>query len=278
MFKKPKETKYNLISLGAGVQSSVMALMAAREEIKPMPDAAIFADTQAEPSKVYEYLNWIKEELPFPVHIVSHGDLKQIKIVTSKKGYKYVESMVPGYTTDDAGKKGMVQRRCTKNYKIDPIARSIRNTYDIKYRRKEIQVTQWIGISLDEVQRMKDSNYNWMQNRWPLLEKGMTRSDCLSWIKKNNFKTPPKSACFFCPYMKDSQWIKLQKEDPESFENAIKFEKEYNEAQKEIGSDNNIYLHPSRIPLDQVDFKGSKNQQLEIWQDFNNECEGMCGL
>ncbi len=36
------------ISLGAGVQSSTMALMAAAGEITPMPAAAIFADTQAE--------------------------------------------------------------------------------------------------------------------------------------------------------------------------------------------------------------------------------------
>lgn len=40
------------ISLGAGVQSSTMALMAAHGELTPMPDAAIFADTQDEPAKV----------------------------------------------------------------------------------------------------------------------------------------------------------------------------------------------------------------------------------
>lgn len=48
----------NIISLGAGVQSSTMALMAAHGEITPMPDAAIFADTQAEPKAVYEWLDW----------------------------------------------------------------------------------------------------------------------------------------------------------------------------------------------------------------------------
>lgn len=37
----------HVISLGAGVQSSTMALMAANGEITPMPKCAIFADTQA---------------------------------------------------------------------------------------------------------------------------------------------------------------------------------------------------------------------------------------
>lgn len=39
----------HIISLGAGVQSSTMALMAAAGEITPMPKCAIFADTQDEP-------------------------------------------------------------------------------------------------------------------------------------------------------------------------------------------------------------------------------------
>jgi len=35
----------HIISLGAGVQSSTMSLMAAAGEITPMPTAAVFADT-----------------------------------------------------------------------------------------------------------------------------------------------------------------------------------------------------------------------------------------
>jgi hypothetical protein len=41
--------RLRVISLGAGVRSTTMALMAAHGEITPMPDAAIFADTQWEP-------------------------------------------------------------------------------------------------------------------------------------------------------------------------------------------------------------------------------------
>ena len=45
--------RLRVLSLGAGVQSSTLALMASRGEIGPMPDCAIFADTGAEPAKVY---------------------------------------------------------------------------------------------------------------------------------------------------------------------------------------------------------------------------------
>ena len=50
----------NILSLGAGVQSSTLALMAANGEVGPMPMAAIFSDTQAEPKEVYDWLNWLE--------------------------------------------------------------------------------------------------------------------------------------------------------------------------------------------------------------------------
>ena len=61
-----------VLSLGAGVQSTTMALMAAVGELQPMPDCAIFADTQDEPAAVYRHLAWLMSGvLPFPVHVVT---------------------------------------------------------------------------------------------------------------------------------------------------------------------------------------------------------------
>jgi hypothetical protein len=66
----------HIISLGAGVQSTTMALMAAHGEITPLPHCAIFADTGAEPLGVYRDLDWLERQLPFPVHRVSGGNLR----------------------------------------------------------------------------------------------------------------------------------------------------------------------------------------------------------
>ena len=63
------------LSLGAGVQSSTLALMYATGELTPMPEAAIFADTQAEPQSVYDWLDWLETQLPYEVHRVSKGNL-----------------------------------------------------------------------------------------------------------------------------------------------------------------------------------------------------------
>jgi len=70
-----------ILSLGAGVQSSTMALMANEGAFSYKPDYAIFADTGWEPRKVYDHLEWLKGQLDFPV-IVTRNHLKSGNILT----------------------------------------------------------------------------------------------------------------------------------------------------------------------------------------------------
>lgn len=74
----PSPIRLRVLSLGAGIQSTTLALMAAHGEIGPMPDCAIFADTGWEPQAVYEHLEWLMSGnvLPYPVHIVSAGNIR----------------------------------------------------------------------------------------------------------------------------------------------------------------------------------------------------------
>ena len=58
-----QEPLIRILSLGAGVQSSTMALMAEEGEFGVKPDAAIFADTGWEPSPVIEHLEWLKTQV-----------------------------------------------------------------------------------------------------------------------------------------------------------------------------------------------------------------------
>ncbi len=62
-----------VISLGGGVQSSVMALMASQGAFDAIPDCAIFADTHWEPPSLYTLLDWLAERLGFPVYVVDNG-------------------------------------------------------------------------------------------------------------------------------------------------------------------------------------------------------------
>ena len=194
----------HILSLGAGVQSSTLALMAAKGEVGPMPTAAIFADTQAEPASVYKWLDWLETQLPFPVIRVTAGSLTE-RITTTrtnrKTGNVYYSNMIPAMVLNQDGTKGIVGRACTSTFKIEPILKAARKIGGVKRGQKHVSVIQWIGISIDEVTRMKPSREKWSEHRWPLIEIGMKRHDCLNWMRKNGYPQPPVLRVFIARFI-----------------------------------------------------------------------------
>ncbi len=262
----------HIISLGAGVQSSTMALMAAHGEIKPMPDCAIFADTGAEPTHVYEQLAFLEEALPFPVHRVMKEDGLEKAIRRQLKDKRFATA--PFYTESKAG-VGMLRRQCTREYKIEPIEKKIRELLGLKPRQrgpKEVAISQWIGISMDEVIRIKPNPKRYIENRWPLIETEFYRWDCLAWMESHGYPAPRKSACYFCPYHDDKTWLDMKKNDPVSFDLATEIDGVIRNGVR--GTKQRLFLHSSMTPIDEVDLDPDKNQ-IDL---FGNECEGMCGL
>jgi hypothetical protein len=283
VFQPPPPTKYNFLSLGAGVQSSTLALMAAHGEIGPMPDAAIFADTQGEPASVYRWLDWLEKQLPFPVYRVTAGSLEKRELtirVSKKSGRAYRKTAIPAFAKAEDGKIGIVSRKCTTDHKVLPITKQVRRLAGIKHGQKECTVTQWIGISWDEIQRMKDMREPWNQARWPLIELQMRRDDCMAWMKRRGYPEPPRSACSFCPFHSDSEWRRLKKDEPDAWQHAIEFEKKMQAAALlDQAMTTTPFLHPSCVPLDMVDLRTDEEMgQMQIWNDIQNECEGMCGV
>ena len=259
-----------VISLGAGVQSTVMALMVAEREL-PSVDCAIFADTQFEPRQVYSHLDWLEKQLPFPVYRVTAGDIRADHIASERDGKKRNYASMPLFTA-----RGMGMRQCTADYKIDPIRKKLRELLGLKYRQrapKEIAVRQWLGISTDEAMRMKPSRDAWVENVWPLIDAKMSRQDCQKWFARHYPLRPlVKSACVACPFHNDAMWRDMKNNDPESFKEAVDFD----HAIRNSGTSAEQFVHRSCKPLDKVDFRNLEDLgQINM---FNNECEGMCGV
>lgn len=212
--------KLTIISLGAGVQSTTMALMAAHGEITPMPDCAIFADTGAEPKPVYEHLEWLMSPnvLPFPVYVVSQGNLTADLLAgTNSTGQRFAS--IPFHGISPKGTDMMARRQCTSEYKIAPLRRKVREMLGGKTPKGAVEM--WIGISRDEAARAKPSQVQYIENRHPLLDMGMRRWDCLQWLKRNDYPEPPKSSCTFCPFHHNSEWRWLRDNDPTGFLTAV---------------------------------------------------------
>ena len=268
-----------VLSLGAGVQSSTAALMIAKGEIAPV-ECAVFSDTGDEPKAVYDWLDWLEKQLPYPVHRVSAGVLSRdsTKIRLSKRsGNTYLAPALPVHLRNSNGKKGMSQRQCTRNHKIDPINKFLRRHFNVPRGTKEPMLNVLIGISTDEAMRMKPAQKPWLKNSWPLIEADMSRQDCLNWMQRNGYPKPPRSACVFCPYKSDAEWRHLKENDAPSFALAVKYEKDLQKAYKEataLPAGVVPFLHASLKPLSEADFK-SRGKPVDA---FNNECEGMCGV
>lgn len=264
----------HIISLGAGVQSSTMALMAARCEIGPMPTAAIFADTKCEPLEVYKWLDWLETQLPFPVHRVSHKRGLVHNIVSNIKGKRFAGA--PFFTESDSQGGGKLRRQCTREFKIMPITKKARELIGIQRGErggKTVRIVQWIGISLDEVSRLKESRSKYIENRWPLIDLRMSRFDCLQWMQRNGYPKPPRSACTFCPYHSDAEWRRL-KADPRSWRQIVAVDRLIRAGVR--GTREKLYLHRQLKPIAEVNF--STEEERGQTNMFNNECEGMCGL
>ena len=261
-----------ILSLGAGVQSSTLALMIAHGEI-PMVDAAVFADTGWEPRKVYDWLDWLETKLPYPIYRVSKGNLREDTIHRSNTtGGRF--AAVPWHMVMPDGSKAMGRRQCTNEYKLVPLTKKTRELVGLapKQRAKGVLCETLIGISTDEAMRMKPSKEAWKVHVFPLIDKGMTRQHCLNWMERHGYPQPPKSSCIGCPFHSDHEWRSI-KADPESWNDAVEIDAIIRHQPKIRGMQ---FMHRSCVPLDEVDLSTAADHgQVDM---FINECEGMCGV
>ncbi len=207
---QPRQDAITTLSWGCGVQSTALAVMSALGDL-PKLDAVITADTGWERQATYEIRDYFKpwlEERGIPVYIVSAGNVK----IQGAEEHNHI----PFWTS----KGGPLMRQCTKHYKITPIKRQARILAGFHKNKPPHppagQIVQWLGISLDEYQRMNQSRLQYIVHRYPLVEKRITRWDCIDYLRKKRLPVPIKSACVGCPYRQPSEWIEMRKESPTS--------------------------------------------------------------
>lgn len=251
-----------VISLGAGVQSSAMLLLAddGRLPLDVQPRLAIFSDTQHEPPEVYEWLEFLRSSVrSIEIATVSAGDL----LADATSGF----NPIPLYALDDNGRPTIGQRQCTWQFKIRPLRSEL--------RRREFgpkrPVDCLVGISIDEAERMKPSGKEWIANRWPLIDLEWNRRDCRDYVVERLGREPTKSACYFCPFKSDREFYEMREADPETFAKAVAAD----EAMRPARTGGEQFVSRSLIPLVDVAEVHARQPQLDLWQ---GECEGFCGV
>lgn len=268
------------LSLGAGVQSTALYLLACNGEIAPKPDVAIFADTQQEPYWVYENLQRLKDIGNIPVETVSAGDLgESIEKATQQVG---IFVNIPFWVMGQNDTSAPGRRQCTREYKIEPIRQRVRSLLGLAKGERasgRFQVEEWLGISIDEIQRAKASKDKWVHTRWPLIEKRWKRHDCLNYLDSISYPLPRKSSCVFCPYRTEREWIDWKHSHPDLFVVACEWDSKLRDSGPSRGMSQFQYISRSLLPLaDAVSMTEIEiYREPELFDGLVDECDGMCG-
>lgn len=257
-------SEITVLSLGAGVQSTTVLLMAEHGEIE-RPVEAVFADTGWEPRAVYAHLDWLRTQTTIPITTVAAGDLRADALAGKP------ESWMPLYTTNQTGGGGQLRRQCTRNYKIRPIRRRVS---ELRSEHGATRVVQWMGISIDEAQRMRDSDVAYIVHGYPLVDRRMSRHDCMAWLRRHGYPIPPKSSCIGCPFHDRAYWRQMRDQRPDEWVDAVEFDERIRDRRLRFAD--GVYLHASRVPLAVIDLSTPEERgQLSMFAD---ECEGVCGV
>lgn len=239
-----------VFSYGGGVQSIAISLMIIRKFL-PKPDHIIFADTGREASETMEYYEKNLREL---------FDRSDMKLEIARRELSRVDLfglngdlLIPAYT-----KNGKLPTFCSSEWKKLVIRRYMR----------EIGISEcdmWIGFSLDEFERMKDSGVKWITNKYPLIERRIKRSDCYRMIVGGKLPEPSRSSCYMCPHRKNEEWLRLKNKYPEDWKKAVEVERTMQLWDPEV------YLHEQKVPLSEVVLDAG-NKQGELFGCLETSC------
>jgi hypothetical protein len=215
----------------------------------------VMADTGREVATTFEYLNGIVQPA-----------LKQIGLQVEIAGHEYAnwdlyksgDLLLPTFTRQN-GSIGKMPTFCSDEWKQRVIRRWLKE-------RGVTDTDVWLGISLDEAERMKGSGLNWYRHIYPLIElTPMNRSACVNQIMRYGWEVPHKSRCWMCPNQSPQAWKQMKQLGNGDFEKAVDLENEVREQDKDV------YFHPLAIPLEQA------VEQSERQSDMFDGCDsGYC--
>lgn len=274
-----------VLSMGGGIQTSAIAEMIVAGDL-PLVDVAIFADTGNEGSGTYDQIEYLRDRLgAVGVDLITVRRSEEGIISDAFNGARF--AAIPLFIQKADGKRGRLRRQCTREYKTEIIEKAVRRIlvdrdlavvykrsgHDYVKRNEGVFVDMILGISKDEaVRRMSDNPVPWITNTYPLVDLGMSRGDCVSYLREKDLPIPPRSACLICPFRGTGSWSRM---DPDEFAQVVDFDQKIRSSLPRIQGD--VYLSDELIPVDQAVAKWRKRPvQLDLFADL---CDGgYCGV
>lgn len=232
-------------SCGGGTQSGAIAFFIG-EGLLPKPDHCFMIDTQRERSSTWPFVDgFIRPQLArvgLTLHVVRKDAFTTVDLLSTKGAI-----LLPGFTTH-SGSIGKLPGWCSGSWKQEVSERYLRS---LGVKTAKI----WIGISTDELRRVRRPHRPWLIPTYPLVYLlSKSRLDCVAAIRSTGYKGDiPHSACWMCPNLADEEWSDMKRDTPEDFAQAVKFDLDMREI------DPHFWIHESCKPLGEVDFTAQQS-------------------
>jgi hypothetical protein len=207
-----------VVSYGAGTNST--AMLVGLYERGERPDLILFADTGGERPETYKHLedvsNWCMS-VGFP-EIQSVIQVKRDGTPNMLYDLCISNNMLPSIAYGF--------KSCSMKHKRAPQDKFVNHWQPANDTWKEgSKVVKLIGYDADEEKRAKIEEDDKYSYRYPLIEWGWGRDECVEAITRAGLPQPGKSACFFCPSSKPKEILSLKRDHPDLFARAVAMER-----------------------------------------------------
>lgn len=203
-------------SFGRGVNSTAMLIRIGLERIDELqPSLILSADPGGEWPESYAH------EIEMSAWLVAHGMPPIIRVQDDRRTLE--EECLENHTLPSIV-TGM--RSCSDKYKIRPQNRYVAAWQPaIDAWANGHKVTKLVGYDAGEPWRAKDYDSKRYKVRYPLIEWGWDRRDCVKAIEAAGLAVPRKSSCWYCPEMSEWEILDLRDEHPELLNRALAMER-----------------------------------------------------
>lgn len=221
-------------SSGGGIQSTAIAVLIWQGKL-PKPDYSIMIDTGYESARTINYIHRVAQpklaEVGVNFELIDASKYTNVNIMADG------HCNIPAFRKNEDGTVSKFSTHCNGTWKQQVMKRWLRE-------RGVERCEDWVGISTDESRRAgKQTGLKWIENRYPLIDLGLSRTDCVNLIKDAGWEMPLRTSCVMCPLRTKYEWLKLRVDCPEDFDRACVIEKRIQD------EDPRIFLNPSCVPL-----------------------------
>lgn len=170
-----------------------------------VPDLILFADTGGEKPSTYLFCG------RFSAWCKRHGAPGITRVVYTRRDGSVYTLEEHCHRTHTLPSLAYGRKSCSMKFKRDPQNKYVNNWAPAREAWAQgLQVTKLIGFGIDERHRTfaagDDAKYHY---RYPLIEWGWGRDECVEAIERAGLPQPGKSACFFCPGSKPGEVLGL---------------------------------------------------------------------